>query len=591
MMRHLRTLLFSLALSCSASAQAPVRYAITLADPAQHLVQVAVDLPSGRDSRELQLPVWNALYQVRDFAQYVNWIRAEDSENHKLPLTQLNKSRWRIDGAHNGARIEYQIMANSPGPYGAELSPHHAFFNLAELLIYADDLRQSAAAVEFRKLPAGWKIATPLEPSDSAYVARNYDQLVDSPVELGTFEESDFASHCGAYRVVVDSAQAAEIFPKILPAIKRIVATATAWMNDCPFHTYTFFYHFGGLDSGGGMEHAYSTAIDVPLKALADNFNSFTSVTAHEFFHLWNVKRIRPQSLEPIDYTKENYTTALWFSEGVDSTIADVIRLRAGLLDEPQYLHQLGEEITELEDRPAHLTQSVEESSEDAWLEKYPYYGLPQRSISYYNKGELIGVLLDLAIREASDDRESIRGLFRRMNRQYAKQGKFFDDSAGVRQAAEALTHTDLKAFFANYVAGVAEIHWDTFLSRIGLHVVKATVTYPDAGFDAVRQFDLPPTVVLVYSGSGAERAGLIPGDVITEIDGAPVGRDYEKRLARLVPGEQLRLTIRRDGVLRHLEWKLGSRPRQVYRLEDLPVVTPEQRARRAKWLFDGAVQ
>jgi predicted metalloprotease with PDZ domain len=590
-MKRLRVFFLQLAICSLATAQAPIHYIVSLAHPEQHLVEISVELPPGSESRELQLPVWNALYQVRDFAQYMNWTRAENPQHRRLPVTQLNKSRWRIDGARNGALVEYQMMADNPGPYGTELNSRHAFFNLAELLVYADDLRQSAATVEFRNVPAGWNIATPLRGKGSVYSAENYDQLVDSPVEISQLDESDFASHCGKYRVVLDSGHASDILPKIRPAIERIVATATSWMGDCPFETYTFIYHFPDGPDGGGMEHALGTAIDVPFKSLADNFGSFTSVTAHEFFHLWNVKRIRPRSLEPVDYTQENYTTALWFSEGVNSTVSDFIRLRAGLLDEKSYLDHLGEEITELEDRPAHLTQSAEQSSEDAWLEKYPYYGLKQRSISYYNKGELIGVLLDLRIREATDDRASLRELFRGMNQQYAKQGKFFNDSAGVRQAAESLSHSDLSEFFANYVAGVAEIPWDTFFARVGLLVVHATVTDPDTGFDAVRQFDQPPTVVLVYSGSAAERAGLAPGDVITEIDKDPVGQNYEKSIARLVPGQQLRLTIRRDGVQRQLEWKVGSRARSVYRLEDLPVVTPQHRARRAKWLFDGASQ
>src|SRR2546430_8495655 len=168
------------------------------------------------------------------------------------------------------------------------------------------------------------------------------------------------------------------------------------------------------------MEHAYSTAIEVNAQVLTDNPLAFADVTAHEFFHLWNVKRIRPQSLEPVDYTKENYTPALWFSEGVDTTAAECIELRAGLLDERHFLDQLGQEITELENRPAHLTQSAEQSSLDAWLEKYPRYGLPVRSISYYNKGKLLGVLLDLAVRDASYDQASLRELFRSMDEQYA---------------------------------------------------------------------------------------------------------------------------------------------------------------------------
>ena len=172
-------------------------------------------------------------------------------------------------------------------------------------------------------------------------------------------------------------------------------------------------------------------------------------LTSHEFFHLWNVKRIRPQSLEPIDYTKENYTRALWFSEGVTTTAGNIIRVRAGLLDEAGDLQTLANEIGELERRPAHLTQSAEESSLDAWLEKYDYYRLPERSISYYNKGYLLGVLLDLKIREASRDTASLRDVFLWMN-QNARKGQLFPDSEGVSSAAEVVSHADMGGFSRN---------------------------------------------------------------------------------------------------------------------------------------------
>src|SRR5208282_3041567 len=204
-------------------------------------------------------------------------------------------------------------------------------------------------------------------------------------------------------------------------------------------------------------------------EALKQSLDPLTGVTAHEFFHLWNVKRIRPQSLEPVDYTRENYTHALWFSEGVTSTAEDTIQLRAGLLNEKQYLYRLGEEITELERRPAHLTQSAEESSLDAWLEGYPYYRRPDRSISYYNKGELLGVMLDLAIREASHGQASLREALQWMNANYAKKRRFFNDSEGVREAAEAVSRADLGWFFTKYVAGTEEIPWNDFLRTVGL--------------------------------------------------------------------------------------------------------------------------
>ncbi len=589
-MRFRRGLLVFLTICCRcALAQTPVRYTISLVDPERHLVQVTMQIPPGHETHELQLPVWNALYQVRDFSQYMNWIRTEDANGKPVKITQLNKSRWRIDGAENGAQVQYEMFSDSPDPYGAQLNTHHAFFNLAEILLYADDERNDPTEIEFKDVPQGWNTATPLARQGSAYTARTYDQLVDSPVEIGTFEESDFSGACGIYRVIVDSDNAQGILKKILPPIQRIVSAASTWMEDCPFQSYLFIYHISGAPGGGGMEHAYSTAITLPRKDVEDNLDQFTVVTAHEFFHLWNVKRIRPRSLEPVDYTKENYTTALWFSEGVDSTVGEYIRLRAGLVDERHYFDHLGQEITELQNRPAHLTQSAEESSEDAWLEKYPYYGLPQRSISYYNKGELLGVLLDLSMRNASHDQRSLRELFRWMNDHYAKQSKCFADSEAVRKSAETLSHADLREFFQKYVSGIDEIPWDTFFTPVGLHVSKTEVTFPDSGFNAVQRFDLPPEVVKVYPASEAERAGVKPGDVITKINGQAPGRQFETQLAKLGPGTLLQLRIRRDGVERQFEYKLGSRKQAVFQLQDLPDLTAQQKAWRAAWLFDRA--
>jgi predicted metalloprotease with PDZ domain len=337
------------------------------------------------------------------------------------------------------------------------------------------------------------------------------------------------------------------------------------------------------------MEHATSTAITLPAKTLSDNFAEFENVTAHEFFHLWNVKRIRPQSLEPIDYTRENYTRALWFSEGVDSTAAELILLRAGLLDEKRYLEHLSRSITELESRPAHLTQSAEESSLDVWLEKYPYYGLPARSISYYNKGELLGVLLDLEMREATNDETSLGTLFRWMNQHEAKQGRSFADSAGVRQAAEALTHRDFAEFFERYVAGVDEIPWNRFFARVGLELERREAEVADPGFEAVGKFDQAPEVVAVDIGSPAERAGLKVEDVILEFNGQPAGRNLRTRLEELRPGTILRLSILRDRHQVELEWTLGRRKQPFLVLEDRSTPNPEERERRARWLFDQA--
>ena len=578
-----------LALSSASIAQSAgaIGYTISFSSPEQHLVEVQIVLPAGGVERELQLPVWNALYQIRDFAQYVNWIRAKDRSGHALPLHALDKSRWQIQGADAGAIVEYQIFVDSPGPFGAQLNSHHAFLNLAQLLMYPVDARSAPLHVHFSHIPAGWRVATPLASSSVEELdAPNYDRLVDSPVEIGSFQESSFDESGGHFRVVVDADPADYDMTKIIAALHKIVSAATTWMNDRPFDTYTFLYHFPRGPGGGGMEHAFSTAIELNAESIKQSLDPLTSVTAHEFFHLWNVKRIRPKTLEPVDYTKENYTRALWFSEGVTSTAEGIIRLRAGLIDEKQYLARLGEQITEFERRPAHLTQSAEDSSLDAWLEGNGYYRRPERSVSYYNIGELLGLMLDLAVRDQNHKQTSLQKIMQWMNVNYAKKGRYFDDSQGVREAAEAVSHADLASFFVKYVAGTEEIPWDDFFRSVGLRVETTMNTLPDAGFAASRNFDGPMSVVAVTPGGEAEHAGLHVGDTIVELQGKPAGQESRQELARMIPGDALTVKVRpRRGAERELKWTIGSRQEVSYDVKSLDQVTEQQHARRSAWL------
>jgi predicted metalloprotease with PDZ domain len=580
-------LLLVIVVRCSAI----TNYTISLANPEEHLVEVQIILPEGAAQRELQLPVWNALYQVRNFAQYVNWVRAKDRAGRPLSLLELNDSRWQISGAEGGAVVEYQIYVDSFGPFGAQLSAHHAFLNLAQLLMYAVDARNEPMAVRFNQVPEGWHIATPLTFSeDGIYSAENYDRLVDSPVEIGTFKESDFDEGGAHYRVVVDAESGDYDMEKIAAMLHKVVIAATSWMDDRPFDTYMFLYHFPRGPAGGGMEHSYSTAIDVNAEVLARSPEVLTSVTSHEFFHLWNVKRIRPQNLEPVDYTKENYTRALWFSEGCTSAAADIIQLRSGLLDEPHFEQQLASGIGELERRPARLTQSAEDSSMDAWLEGNSYYRRPERSISYYNKGELLGIILDLAERDASRGQASLREVFQWMNENYAKKGRFFPDSDGVRQAAEAVAHLDLGWFFTKYVQGTEEIPWNDFFRSVGLRVIEEKNTAADAGFVASRNFDGPMTVSAVAADSEAQRSGLQVGDTILEINGKTVGQESSEDMAALAAGDTITVKLRgRRGGERELKWKAGSREEITYELKSVESVSAEQKARRAAWLMGEA--
>jgi predicted metalloprotease with PDZ domain len=576
-----------------AQTESKLDYSVSFVDADHHRVHVSMTYDPETGGNQVQLPVWNALYQVRDFSKNVIAVSAKSATGEPLPVTEQDKSTWVFRSRPGWVDIEYDIVLDEPGPFGAQFNNHHAFLNLAELLMYPINGRELPITVHFEQVPQNWKLATSLpalggtptgaDPGSTFVLhAANYDRLVDSPCEFGEFKESDFEEGGAKYRVVIDADPADYDAGKIVDSLKKITDAETKWMQDRPFDTYVFIYHFPHGPAGGGMEHAYSTAIDHSANDLKD-LKGLESTSAHEFFHLWNVKRIRPQSLEPIDYTRENYTRALWFSEGVTSTVGDIVMLRSGLMEPKAYLERLSSSIGTLQSRPAHLTQSVEESSLDTWLDKYPTYRAPERSINYYNKGEILGVLLDLKIREDSHGRYSLRDLFQSMNRDYAKEGKFFPDSDGVRDEAEKLTRTDLHPFFQKYVAGTEELPYADLFTTVGLMLQQESRTVADPGFRAGRNFT-PPAVVEEVYGEQARNAGIREGTEILSIDGEPAAALLQQ-LGKLKPGTKVRVGIRDRGAQRNVDLVLGERSVLVYSLKDSPSATAEQLARRQAWL------
>ncbi|HYG99175.1 MAG TPA: hypothetical protein VD837_08585 [Terriglobales bacterium] len=559
-------------------------YTVTLADAARNHVHVKLS-PIGPDG-VVQLPVWNALYQVRDFAQFVQSVRATDRHGRPVAVRKIDKTTWSAPGAN---AIEYDIVLNTPGAYSAQINREHAFLNLAQVLMYVPGPgREWPIALSFEAVPSDWQIATVLKRSPGnpkEFNAPKYDALVDAPVEIGRFREIAFEDGGAKYRIVIDALDGDYDAKKVRENVRKIVRAGVDWMGDRPCAEYLFIYHFPREYGGGGMEHACSTAIDVPAGRMSGTMSSFNSVTAHEFFHLWNVKRIRPQSLEPVDYTREQYTRALWFSEGVTSTVDGYILLRAGLIDESGYLKRLAAEIGMLQSRPAHLTQSAEESSLDTWFDKYPFYRRPERSISYYNKGEVLGAMLDLAIRESTGGTKSLRDVFHWMNENYARRGRFFDDSEGVLRAVEAVTGKEFDWFFRAYVAGTDDIPFDRFLNTAGLRLGTNRRTVADAGFATSRNFDGPPLVTDVY-GDDAAAAGLRVGDAIVAVNGkrnVNVGDEMASGSA----GQILRLTVRNQRTSREQDTsiRVGSREAVEFYIAELEQSTPEQKRRRAEWL------
>jgi predicted metalloprotease with PDZ domain len=581
------------ALMSSVSARATIRYEVSLAHPGQHEFHVAMTVDDALgDHLTVQMPAWNALYQIRDFAYRVNDFRANEN-GETLSIRRVDKQTWRIQLSNRPLagraliHIEYATFWDNSGPFDTQLNDEHAFINLGEMLCYIPERRGEESVVHFSDLPQGWRVAVELpqaasDPGGAEYHAAGYDALVDAPVEIGRFDEWSFPGTGAAEGKTIRVVYHGDVVDRgaLTRMLSQIVNYETHMMGEAPFPEYMFLLHVGQNFGGGGMEHANSTAISV------GSFAQLANVSAHEFFHLWNVKRIRPQSLEPVDYTREMWTRSLWFAEGVTSTYAAYALERAGIWSRAQFMADLGAQITELESRPARAWQSAEESSLDTWFDKYPLYDRPDFSISYYNKGQLLGVALDILIRDATENRASLDDVMRRMNEEYAHRGRFYADSTGIEEAVEQIVRAanggasagaaansaasgEFKDFFRRYVNGTSEMPFADLLARAGFTLKVEGERRAALGFGIERNLVGTVIVVNVDLSSAAAQAGLREGDIILSIDGAEVPRNVDRWLRGRAPGETVRVRFRRDGREGEVSFTLGQQSAQVYSVEE----------------------
>lgn len=566
------------------SAAAAIRYSISLAHRGQHILQVTMQVPAVGHDLVVAMPAWNATYDIRDFAFRVTNVRAvagSGAAQDALHIVRVDKQTWRISGASGVGQanlgtvtVRYDDYWNEVGPFSSQLDTHHAYLNLAEVLFYVPTRREEQSEVAYQDLPADWRVAEelPAGKETGSFLATSYDALVDAPAEIGTFQEFPLDAGKAHLRVVVDGTNWNQT--RLSDALQKIVGYETGMMGDVPFSEYMFIFHFGSFSEvgGGGMEHSNGTAIALGSGDVA------ATVAAHEFFHLWNVKRIRPQSLQPVDFTKEMWTRALWFAEGVTSTYGSFTMVRTGLWTREQFYGDLAQQFTALEARPARFWQSAEESSLDTWLDKYDYYNTPQASVSYYNKGQILGVLLDVAIRDATDNRKSLDDVLRAMNRDYARRGRYYDDSAGIEREVEQITGRSFQGFFANYVAGTAGIPYRDFLRAAGLQVQIQQREIADLGFEIRRSADGLAEVSSIAPASGAEQAGLQAGDVLLQMDGQPFGRSSMQSLFQHSPGETVEVRIQRNGRGRDTSFALGKRTVGVYSVSEMGDASDRQK-------------
>ncbi len=448
---------------------ATISYQLSLANPSQHLFHVTVNVPDVHGDLILQMPAWNALYEIRDFGSRIQRVEAFTG-SHGLAIEKVDKLTWHVRG-EGIVTVRYSIYWDSPGPFASQLSEDHAFINPAMVFMYFPERRDERIFLALQDLPSNWNVTTALDLStfqsgpNTAHTvsAQNYDAFADGPIEIGTCKLFRIPGIEPAISVAIhgDGWKQADVEN----TLRKICKYEIELMGGAPFDHYVFIFHLAkdAQGAGGGMEHANSTAINV------NSESQLASVSAHEFFHLWNVKRIRPASLEPIDYTREQYTRALWFAEGVTSTYGRYAQVRSGLWSKQEFYADLAQQINELESRPANQWQSAEQSSLDTWLDKYDYYNGPEFSVSYYTKGQVLGDLLDILIRDRTDNERSLDDVMRKMNQDFAENGKTYRDSLDVRLTAEEVAGGSFEDFFRKYIANAEPLPYQSVLAKAGL--------------------------------------------------------------------------------------------------------------------------
>ncbi|HEX7958080.1 MAG TPA: PDZ domain-containing protein, partial [Pyrinomonadaceae bacterium] len=464
-----------------------------------------------------------------------------------------------------------------------------------------------------------WKLATGLAPvagAPNTFRAEDFDVLYDSPFLAGSFRVLSFEVKGVPHRVVVDGEGDYDA-ERLRRDVQRIVEAEVALMGEVPYRDYTFLLMLGER-GGGGLEHLNSTALTWRRFGFAsdDDWRGLYTLVAHEFFHLWNVKRIRPDALGPFDYTRENYTRLLWVAEGITSYYENLFVRRAGLMTDRQYLDQIARDIQTMQQTPGRLKQSAEESSFDAWIKYYrPDENTVNSAVSYYDKGALVGLLLDLEIRRRSAGARSLDDVMRALYSDYFKKGRNYTPE-DFRREAERAAGASLEDFFRRYVGGREELDYDAALAWAGMRLDAASnregrpaapeaylgVTFAGDGEQVLGRATPPGALVLknVPAGTPAYEQGLSAGDEVVAVDGFRALRDYTAttsggkrtttdfvtaRVAAKRPGDTLALTVFRGDEMRTFNVKLGARAAVAYRIVPAVGATEEQKRNYQAWL------
>lgn len=572
--RRLLLLIITMGLACMnapLTASPPtIHYRLGMPQPHTHLFEVEMTVaPIAKDDLFLDfiMPAWRpGRYVIFDFAGGVQEFSAHAGEGTDAPLPwrKIDKATWRVETKGQPAvTVRYKVYANEFRERTRGLNDQHGFVSGTAVFMYVEKFRRLPLTLQIEPF-GNWHVTTGLDRvsgKPNRFQAPHYDYFIDCPLEIGTQQDFSFEVQ-GRKHVLSLFGEGNWDKDRLIDRLRQVVEASFKFWGDLPYEHYTFLVH-SAPGMGGGTEHLNSTIMGInPFNFRNESgYDRFTGLALHEFFHTWNVKQLRPAGIHPFDFTKENYSPSLWISEGMTDYYTTILLRREGLRSIASLLTELARMIENDRRRPGRRLQSLEESSFDSWIKFWRNHEDSQnREVSYYDKGGDVSLILDLEIRQRTQNRGSLDQVIRRMYQAFPLSGPGFTP-ADFQRVVEEVGESSFEDFFAQYVRGTAEIDFAAFLRYAGLEVqeIPANPPKPWLGI-AVAEREGRTLITSVIAGSPAYAAGLNTGDELVALNDYRIrAEQLLDRLADCKAGEEIRLTVFRHEKLRQFQVKLAA--------------------------------
>ncbi|MEH2331784.1 M61 family metallopeptidase [Nostoc sp.] len=567
-----------------------IHYLVAMSQPETHLFEVTLHLVDySSPILDLKLPVWTpGSYLVREYAKNLQDFEAFE-ENKPLTWRKIGKNHWQIEKIGiSELTVRYRIFANELSVRTNHLDSTHGYFNGAALFFRIPGWDKQPIRVTIVPPQPEWQVTTALPPlgeETNTFLAGDFDTLVDTPFEIGSHQLYKFEVLGKPHELAIWG-QGNYQAQQLIADIQKIIQVEAQMFGGLPYQRYVFLLHLFS-QAFGGLEHKDSCSLIYQRFGFRaqEKYDRFLQLVAHEFFHLWNVKRIRPKALEIFDYDQENYTPSLWFCEGTTSYYDLLIPLRAGIYDVQWYLNNLGKEITRYEITPGRKVQPVSESSFDAWIKLYrPDANSGNSQISYYLKGEMVSLLLDLLIRSTHHNQRSLDDVMLKMWQQFG-QDEIGYTPEQLQEVIESVAGIDLTDFFKRYIDSTDDLPFNQYLEPFGLQLVAEQQEEPYLGV-RINTENGREMIKFVEIGSPAQVEGIDAGDELLAIDGIKVtAGGLSDRLKDYKPNDTIQVAVFHQDELRIYSITLTSPHPTRYQVKPVEHPNSTQQQNFSGWL------